>query len=136
MPAQGHEDAHPPITLTKTDAERLSALALQMEQTAPLAAGLLLDEIERAEILADHDMPDDIVRMHSTVEFIDAGHGRPRTVQLVYPSEADIASGKVSVLAPIGAGLIGLRARQEIRWPDLDGHRRSLRILKVAPPLD
>lgn len=134
MPSPATEPVRPHILMSETDAERLSALALQMEQAAPLAAGLLLEEIDRAEIRADADLPDDVVRMHSSVQFEDAAHGDRRTVLLVYPSEADIAAGKVSVLTPVGAGLIGLRPRQEILWPDRDGHSRALRILKVRPP--
>jgi regulator of nucleoside diphosphate kinase len=118
MPSLAIKAVRPAILMAETDVERLSALALQMEPSSPLAANLLLDEIDRAQIVADREMPDDVVRMHSTVEFVDEAHGQTR----------------VSVLTPVGAGLIGLRARQEIRWPDRDGHERSLKILKVVPP--
>lgn len=134
MPSLAIDHARPTIIMAETDAERLSALALQMEQSSPLAAGMLLDEIERAEIRPDVEIPDDVVRMHSTVQFVDDAHRQRRTVLLVYPSEADIAVGKISILTPVGAGLIGLRAHQQIRWPDRDGHERPLRILKVKPP--
>jgi len=53
-------------------------------------------------------------------------------VQLVYPADADIDAGKVSILTPVGAGLIGLRAGQAIAWPDRDGRARTLRVLGVA----
>jgi len=134
MASQAHDTARPNIILAETEAARLSALALKMEKAAPFAAGLLLDEIERAEIRADGAVPDDVVRMHSTLQFIDGAKGRPRTVVLVYPSEADIAAGKISVLTPVGAGLLGLAARQTIRWPDRDGRERPLKVLKVKPP--
>ena len=52
--------------------------------------------------------------------------------RLVYPGEADIAVGKVSVLSPVGAGLLGLKAGQSIQWPDRDGRLRALRVLKVS----
>lgn len=134
MPSPATEPVRPPILMSETDAERLSALALQMEQAAPLAATLLLEEIDRAEVRPDADLPDDVVQMHSIVQFEDAAHRERRTVVLVYPSEADIAAGKVSVMTPVGAGLIGLRPRQEILWPGNDGHARPLRVLKVRPP--
>lgn len=126
--------APPPIILGVTDVERLSALALQAEHSAPLAAGLLLDEIERADVRPDADVPDDVVRLGSSVEFVDEAHGHRRTVRLVYPAQADIAAGLVSVMTPVGAGLIGLSPGQSILWPDRDGQARSLRILAVAPP--
>lgn len=126
----------PPIILAETEAERLSALALQMEHRSPFAASLLLDEIERAELRPDAEVPADVVRMRSTVVFFDDSHGTTRTVQVVYPTEADVAAGRISVMAPVGAGLIGLAAGQNIRWPDRDGRERSLRILRVLPPSD
>lgn len=126
--------ARPPIILGATDAERLSALALQAEQSLPLAAGLLLDELDRAEVRPDKLMPSNVVRIGSFVDFIDEAHDQPRTVQLVYPAEADIEAGRISVLTPVGAGLIGLSPGQAILWPDRDGHQRTLRILAVRPP--
>lgn len=124
--------ARPPIIVGETDAERLTGLALQHEASNPLVAGLLLDELSRAQVRPDAKVPDDVVRMDSTVRFRDEAHGREREVRLVYPSEADIAAGRISILTPIGAGLIGLSAGQSILWPDRDGDRRVLRILSVA----
>lgn len=126
--------ARPKVILGETDAERLSALALQMEATAPFAAGLLLGEIDRAEIQPDAVVPADVVRMHSTVAFLDEAHGKRRTVLLVFPNEADIATGKISVVTPVGAGLIGLSAGDEILWPNREGRERSLKILRATPP--
>lgn len=134
MLAQADAVARPHLIMAETEVERLSTLALQMEPTAPLAADMLLREIERAEVRPDADMPDHVVRMRSTVRFEDDAHGAARSVLLVYPKEADIAAGKISVLSLVGAGLIGLSVGQSIQWPDRDGHERLLRILKVEPP--
>lgn len=134
MLAQADAVVRPRIIMAETEVERLSTLALQMEQAAPLAAEMLLREIDRAEVRPDAQMPDHVVRMRSTVRFEDDAHGVARSVLLVYPKEADIAAGKVSVFSLVGAGLIGLSPGQEIAWPDRDGHERLLRILKVEPP--
>lgn len=134
MPSQEDAVARPCIIMAETEAEHLSALALQMEQAAPLAADMLLREIDRAEIRPDAEMPGHVVRMRSTVRFEDDANGVARSVLLVYPKEADIAAGKISVLSLVGAGLIGLSVGQSIQWPDRDGHERALRILKVEPP--
>lgn len=131
MPSAATTLERPPIVLCESDVERLSTLALAMEG-ASKAAGLLLDEIERADVRPDASLPADVVRMHSTVAFQDDTHGAARTVQLVYPHEADIAAGKISVLTPVGAGLIGLSPGQSIVWPDRDGRERPLRILSVS----
>lgn len=135
MCSQADAFARPPIIMAETEVERLSTLALQMEQAAPMAADMLLEEIQRAEIRPDDDMPRHVVRMRSTIRFEDEAHGAARSVLLVYPKEADIAAGKISVLSLVGAGLIGLSPGQAIRWPDRDGHERLLRILKAEPPV-
>ncbi|WP_091741380.1 nucleoside diphosphate kinase regulator [Phenylobacterium immobile] len=132
MAHQAKSEFRPAIVLRETDAERLSNLASQMEASASLAANLLLDEIDRAEVRADHLVADTTVGMHSVVEFIDGAHERARTVTLVYPSEADISANRISILTPVGAGLIGLSPGQSINWPDRDGNERALRILKVS----
>lgn len=124
----------PPIHMIEADADKLSGLALQVEQRVPAVASLLLAEIERAEVHAPGDLPPGVVTMMSTVEFVDEGSGTRRTVQLVYPPDADIAAGRISILTPVGAGLIGLGEGQSILWPDRDGHERRLRIVKVSRP--
>jgi len=132
MTSVAKPSTRPPIVLGQTDAERLSALALQHEAANPGVAQLLLDEIARARIRPDHAVRSDIVGMNSTVEFRDEAHGRERTVRLVYPTDADISDGRISVMTPIGAGLIGLAAGQAILWPDRRGEKRVLRLLRVV----
>jgi regulator of nucleoside diphosphate kinase len=121
----------PSIILSETDAERLSALALQREATAPELAARLLAELERATVRPDDRAPRDVVHMYAFVEYLDAAHGAARTVQLVYPEQADIAAGRISVFTPIGVGLLGLKPGQSILWPDRDGHERPLTVLRV-----
>lgn len=135
MSMQSAAPVRPQIILSTTEAEQLSALANQMEQASPLAAELLLDEIDRAELRPDGKVPSTVVRMGSVVEFLDEAHGSRRTVQLVWPPEADIGAGRISVLTPVGAGLIGLSEGADILWPDRAGHERPLHILKVSPPV-
>lgn len=48
--------------------------------------------------------------MGSIVAFVDETHGVPRTVTLIYPSDADISEGRIAILTSVGAALIGLRA--------------------------
>ena len=130
MPSKTRRTARPSIILGETDAERLYRLAEQASGVATSSA--LLGELDRATIRPDHLVPDTVVGMNSTVEFIDETHGETRTVQLVYPAQADIAADRISVLAPVGVGLIGLKEGKSIDWPDRDGKVRTLRVLKVV----
>lgn len=122
----------PPIHLIDTEADTLTDLALGAEERLPQVSELLLEEIGRATLHPGARIPPDVVTMWATVEFTDEASGATRSVQLVYPKEADISEGRISILTPVGAGLIGLREGQSILWPDREGQERELTILKVS----
>ncbi len=122
----------PPIHMIETEADALTDLAIGVEDRLPQVSELLLEEIGRATTYKAGKIPRDVVTMHAQVEFIDEANGNRRVVELVYPRQADIAAGRISILTPIGAGLIGLREGQSIVWPDREGHERKLTIVKVT----
>lgn len=122
----------PPIHMIDSEADTLTNLAIGAEDRLPQVSEMLLEEIGRAKIHGADRLPRDVVAMHATVEFLDEANGTSRTVQLVYPKDADISAGRISILTPVGAGLIGLREGQSILWPDRDGHERQLSIVKVT----
>ena len=121
----------PPILMIDVEADTLTDLALSAKARSPEVSRQLLDEIARATIHDAARLPSGVVTMHSTVEFIDEASGADRTVELFFPRDADIAAARVSILTPVGAGLIGLRAGQSILWPDRDGRERKLTIVNV-----
>ncbi len=88
-------------------------------------------EIERAKVIAEQDVPSDLVRMNTTVTFITLQDEKKSTLTLVYPEDANIAEGKISILAPLGSALIGLRVNQEINWMFPDGKTKTIKILEV-----
>lgn len=57
--------------------------------------------------------------------------GENRQVTLVYPGEANIAEGKMSILTPIGTALLGLSAGQSIDWTARDGRTHRLEVAAV-----
>lgn len=122
----------PPIHMIDTEADKLGDIAIGAQDRVPNVSDMLLEEIGRAHVHTAARIPRDVVTMHAGVEFVDEASGATRTVQLVYPKEADISAGRVSILTPVGAGLIGLREGQSILWPDRDGNRRVLSIVKVT----
>ncbi len=121
----------PRIHLIEKEADQLMQMADNLESRDPELAALLAREVERAETHAPADLPAGVVSIGAFVEFIDDGNGTYHTLQLVYPQDADISAGRMSVLTHVGAGLIGLSEGQEIHWPDRNGHERRLRIIRV-----
>ena len=110
--------SRPPIDMLDSEAEQLAGLALSVARRFPAVSALLLRETERARLHSAAAISPDTVTMGATVEFLDDSNGAQRTVTLVYPAEADIAQGRISILTPVGAALIGLRTGQSILWPD------------------
>jgi regulator of nucleoside diphosphate kinase len=129
-----HDDSSllPEIILGGSEHARLTSLATAALDKLPQAAEELLTELDRATVVADEAVPDHVVRMGSTVEF--RANGDRKRITLVFPADADIAAGKVSVLTPVGASLIGLGQGESMSWSARDGTRHELTVLAVEPP--
>lgn len=125
-------DAFPAITLTASDHSRLSNLVTTVADTAPDVYSYLTEELDRATVVAPDQMAASIVTMNAKVTFRDETTGQTRCVTLVYPQEADLADGKVSILTPVGAALIGVAEGQSIRWFTRQGEARTLTVLRVG----
>jgi regulator of nucleoside diphosphate kinase len=121
----------PPIHLSEADYDVIADLALAMQKRAPDLAQLILDEINRAKVHSNGAVPKDVVTLGSEVAFLDDTTGEERRLQLVLPQDADIQADRISVMTPVGAGLIGMSVGREISWPTPDGRPRILRILEV-----
>ena len=127
MPA----DAAPSLLVSRLDLERIEALLEHEDATAhaPLRA-----ELDRAEVREPRDMPDDVITMNSTVCFVDEASGQEREVTLVYPRHAGGSAECVSILAPVGGALLGLRVGQGIDWPVPGGQLRlGVRAIRYQP---
>jgi regulator of nucleoside diphosphate kinase len=124
----------PRIHICESDYDRIANLALAMRRNSPKFAEQMLEEIDRARLHPDDELPSGVVRIGSEVEFRDDASGASRRISLVLPPEADIEIGRVSVMTSVGAGLIGMSEGQIIDWPCPDGRPRTLRILSVRRP--
>ena len=124
----------PPISLRMCDASRLRNIAEAASEKYPQTTDFLAREIERAEILPDTRLLPGLVTMDSEVTFRDDISMQERSVTLVYPEAADVDAGKISILTPIGAALIGLSVGQTIEFQTPGGRWRSLTVLKVIQP--
>jgi regulator of nucleoside diphosphate kinase len=124
------------LMMSLTDAEALAAMLdshrlHDPSESEPVEAlGELLSQARR---VPDASLPGDRVAMGSSVTYVDEFSGSRRTVSLAYPADTDVASGRISVLSPIGRALIG-RKRGDIVDVVLPGGRIvAIRILAAAP---
>ncbi len=125
----------PEIYLVDSEADALSELAMAAEARSPKVTAKLFEEIERAIIHRRDTLPAYVVTMGSRVEFVDEGSGASRSVELVWPRQANLEENRLSVMSLVGAGLIGMQEGTSIEWPDRTGHLRRLRIAKVSQPV-
>jgi regulator of nucleoside diphosphate kinase len=124
----------PQIVIGEADHDRLSALARAAAARLPEVADYLERELARARIVPAGLLPEGVVTIGSDVTFRDEASGRVRTVRLVLPRDEDIDGGRISVLTPIGAALLGLSVGQSIDWRTRTGQARPLTVLQVAQP--
>ncbi len=90
----------------------------------------LKKELDRADVVPAGDIPSYAVTMHSRFRLKDLDTGKVGEYTLVYPGEADISQGKLSVLAPIGTALLGYQELDSIEWKVRAGLKR-LRIEQI-----
>ncbi len=126
-----HYPEMPEIVVSQVDQQRLTVLAMDALNRSPDVATELIAEMERARVVPD--VPPSVVQMGSIVTYKDDDN-RERRVQLVFPGQADIGAGKISILTPIGTALIGLSEGQSIVWTARDGKERRLTVIKVENP--
>ncbi|MDD5678513.1 MAG: nucleoside diphosphate kinase regulator [Kiritimatiellae bacterium] len=84
-------------------------------------------ELQRAKIVESRDMPKTVVTMNTRLRFSDLDDGKKMEITLVFPSDANIDEGKMSVLSPVGTALLGYAKGDVIEWP-VPGGTRKIRI--------
>jgi regulator of nucleoside diphosphate kinase len=116
------------LIVTNTDLQRLLPL---LDQHDSPESDSLDDELHRAVVVDQRAVPADVVTMNSDVVYEDCETLARRRVRVVYPKDADASRGFVSVLAPIGSAILGLRVNQSIEWPVPNGRKR-IRVLEIT----
>ena len=115
-------------TLTQIDYARLTRLALRSE---PGRTGAIHTLLENSDLVESTAVPGTVVTMYTQVLMQDSAGGEPVKVTLCYPDDADPAKGFVSVLAPLGASLLGLQAGDVAHWCSPLGEERTTRIMEI-----
>lgn len=114
------------IHITEYDMERLRELIMDADRSNRGKEYLrnLENELQRGKLVAPKDVPADVITMNSKTRLIDLETKEEMTFTLVFPNEADVRQGKISVLAPIGTAMLGYRVGDTFTWQVPDGMRR------------
>jgi regulator of nucleoside diphosphate kinase len=90
-------------------------------------------ELKKAKLVAEDELPADVVRLNSTVTIRDEKELKAMEVMIVAPEKADIKQRKISVLSPIGTALIGFQKGRKVSWKVPAG-KKTFIILEVTNP--
>jgi regulator of nucleoside diphosphate kinase len=114
------------LEITETDFDRLSQLvdSPRYRATHPVFLAGLRRELDRGRVVPAVEVAKGTVTMRSRVRVRDLRARESETFTLVYPEEADIDEGKVSVLAPLGMALLGARVGAVVEVNAPGGVRR------------
>lgn len=124
-----------PIYISREDNARLRLLLATRLYSRPNAdARRLREELDRASILDDPDLPLDVVALDSTVEFEDLDTGEIEACTLTLPDRADGERRRVSILAPIGTDLLGCRPGDVVKRVTPGGIGR-LKVRRISTPM-
>jgi len=124
------ETARPSIVMSRLDYDRIEALH-EGANDRGIDTSALEADMERADVVEPAQMPGDVISMNSTARFRDENSGEERELTLVYPRDATGEPGRVSILAPVGSALLGLRVGQSIDWPVPGNRTLTLQVLSI-----
>ena len=121
----------PNIIINELDAERLDMLLEQPAYADSPVAEALNEELDRAEILPPAEMPATVVTMNSRIRFEDLSSGKESIRTLVYPASLNDSAEQLSVMAPLGAALLGLSVGDEISWELPNGEATRVKVSEI-----
>jgi regulator of nucleoside diphosphate kinase len=90
----------------------------------------LEEELDGAQVVPSEEIPRDVVTMNSRVKVKDLDSGKEIVLTLVFPSDADLEQGRVSIVAPIGTALLGYQVGDTVEWT-VPARVRRLKIVEV-----
>jgi len=121
------------ICITESDKMRLEeiiAVAREFSSQTRKDLETLAQELARAEVVDSREVRPDVVTMNSRVILQDVDTGEEMNYVLVFPKDADVSKGAISVLAPIGTAILGYSKGDVIEWRVPAGMRR-IRIKEI-----
>ena len=115
------------IQITEFDLRRLIKLLREAEHTYYRGSEYLDElrtELDCAQIVPSQAVSQEVVTMNSTVVLLDPITRKEETYTLVFPKDADIGQGKISILAPVGTAMLGCKIGDSFESKVPAGKRR------------
>jgi regulator of nucleoside diphosphate kinase len=125
------------ILVTARDRDRLREVLRQARRSLGVARPYLETlntDLDKATVVPPDGCHGDVVTMNSAVCVRDSQGGRLMVLTLVYPDRATLDVNQLSVLAPLGAALLGCRVGDVVSFDVPDGVR-SCKIERISHPI-
>jgi regulator of nucleoside diphosphate kinase len=123
------------IYITEFDMKRLKGLIKfaqeRWDKRVVKYLETLNEELDRAEVVRPEEIPTNIITMNSTFRLIDLDTGEHSVYTLVFPANADSATRKISILAPMGTAVLGSRVGDTVEW-EAPAALKKLRIKEIV----
>lgn len=91
---------------------------------------VLCRKVSKGEIVDSCKIRPDIVTINSRVQLKDLDTKKEILITLVFPDDANIEQGKLSILSPMGTAILGYSQGDVIKWEAPSGIRH-IRIVKI-----
>lgn len=116
------------LNLSTFDIQRIEPLVARnmTANVLPKHLDALMGKIYSCEEIPPVAVPPYIVTMNSQVRLTDLATGKESVCTLVFPQDADASEGRISVLAPLGASLFGVKVGATVDVPTPVDSRRYL----------
>ena len=118
------------IVLTRADYRELLPFTAASRQAGDVG-DQLAEKLETAGIVESSAVPPAVVTMNTELEVRDETSGHVARLTLVHPREANIVAGRISVMTPVGAALLGLREGASTTVMVPSGEEKRLTVLRV-----
>ena len=91
---------------------------------------VLGEKVRKGKIVDPHKIRPDIITMNSRVRLKDLDTKKEILITIVFPDDANIEQGKLSVLSPMGTAALGYSRGDAIKWEAPSGIRH-IRIIQI-----
>jgi regulator of nucleoside diphosphate kinase len=121
------------IQITEFDFQRLNRLLRQAQHSDYRGSEYLAElqaELDHAQLVSSHAISQEIVTMNSRVVLLDLATRKEETYTLVFPEDADLSQGKISILAPIGTAMLGYGIGDTFEW-EVPAGKRRLKVKRI-----
>lgn len=115
-----------PATITAADYRELASAIVAARKLAVHQAETrqLQGKLAHAVISVRRDLSPDVITMYSRAELVDLETDERLNLMLVFPIDANLEQGRISVFHPLGAGMLGRRVGDQLEWAVPYGVRR------------